>query len=212
MEFPAEDIQFKAQPGQVVDRRANRQSIITTAADWEMEFANDDDDDDAREPVGIIFLNVEPKVISMDFYEGETMGEVKDRFALVTDVSPASLSFKDYQKATIPDNEPAATYSSLTLDVHSTERSTEEMAMSYQKLQAGEQRQQQVNRRADSGPSGNSQGMSANQVLGKLASEVPGYKVRRAQTVAFPSSSVVQAGSGNGLAPPKPARYDNLFC
>lgn len=110
-------------------RSTKRQPAVAgTAQDWEQEFADDDDDDDVREPDGIIFLSLGSKVLTFEFFDNDTIGDIKERLAGVGLVSSAALKFTDLSGGAVPDVEEASLYASLTLRVATTESTVEEIA------------------------------------------------------------------------------------
>ena len=134
--LPATDISFEA--GTII-RHPSRQQAESTVNDWEKELLDDDDDsddDDAREPDGIVFLNLGSKVISIEYTEPDTLGDVKSQLANVAGVTASTITFTDAQGGAVSDDDSAAEFASLTLNVRSSQTSVEEIAVRFEKNSA----------------------------------------------------------------------------
>jgi hypothetical protein len=109
--------------------------VPTTQEDWEREFADggddeDDEDDDSemREPDGVLFLNLEGKIISLDYIDSELISDIKERFAVECSVSVKSIRFCDQQGLELSDTLNVSDYSNQTLSVTCTERTCTQLA------------------------------------------------------------------------------------
>jgi hypothetical protein len=171
--------------------------IITNVYDWEREFADENEDGGAQEPDGLVFIQLHSKVISFDYFEKETIWDLKTRLSASTSAKPSDISFYSVSKKLIEDSELAENYSSLTFVVGVSGMTLEEFESSFRE-------EQQL---SSSSSSSSSSLASSNPRAPPLPPMIPKFEPRatRAATLAISS----QPGP-DGAPPPKPARVANV--
>ena len=100
---------------------AKKKIKLSSDRDWANEFADEDQEgteSDTREPDGLVFIACGPKVFSVDFWDNDTILDLKKRIiSLLEGVSASDLSFTCHNQQSVSDDVLVSQFASMTLRV-----------------------------------------------------------------------------------------------